>query len=82
MVVFSSTEKQWLLQAQNSMPDVFVWLLQPQHSMPDVFVWMVCDKKRVAYARVPANDLLYATQDDMQGKHCGKIQTLFLRVIT
>ena len=53
---------------------------QPQHSMPDVFVWMICDKKRIAYTRVPAKDLLSATQDDMQGKHCGKIQTLFLRV--
>ena len=48
--------------------------------MPDVFVWMICDKKRIAYTRVPAKDLLSATQDDMQGKHCGKIQTLFLRV--
>ena len=48
--------------------------------MPDVFVWMICDKKRRAYTRVPAKDLLSATQDDMQGKHCGKIQTLFLRV--
>jgi hypothetical protein len=55
---------------------------QPQHSLPDVFLWMLVDKKRVAYYRFPARSILNATTDDQRGKHCGKMQTIFLRVTT
>lgn len=54
--------------------------LQPQHSLPDVFIWMIADKKRIAYYRMPARQLLNATTEDQRGKHCGVMQTIFLRV--
>lgn len=53
---------------------------QPQHSIPDVFVWMIVDKKRIAYYRIPAKELMHASQAELIGKHCGKLQTIFLRV--
>ena len=58
----------------------FFVYFQPQHSIPDVMLWMVCEKKRIAYYRLPAKDLIHATQADHIGKHCGKMQTIFLRV--
>ena len=53
---------------------------EPQHSVPDVFVWLICDRKRVAYARIPTRELLAAKKSDLNGKNCGKVQTLFLKV--
>ncbi|ELU05062.1 hypothetical protein CAPTEDRAFT_184805 [Capitella teleta] len=51
----------------------------PQHGLPDVFLWMIVEKKRVAYYRFPARSLLNATTDDQRGRHCGEMQTIFLR---
>lgn len=54
---------------------------QPQNSMPDVIIWMFRGEKRVAYARVPANQILYSSFSKQAcGKHCGKIQTIFMQV--
>jgi len=53
---------------------------QPQHSLPDVIVWMICDKKRIAYCKFPAEQLIYSA-NDMIGKHCGKRQMVFLKVL-
>jgi dysferlin len=41
---------------------------------------MVCEKKRVAYYRIPAKDIIYSNTPDFIGKQCGKMQTVFLRV--
>jgi len=54
---------------------------QPQHSVPDVFIWMLSGRKRVAYARVSSREILHSVCQEECGKHCGKIQTLFLRVL-
>jgi len=54
--------------------------VQPQHSLPDVILWMICEKNRIAYCKFPAEDLIYAV-NDMIGKNCGKIQTVFLKVL-
>lgn len=54
---------------------------QPQQSIPDVFIWMISEKKRIAYYRFAAKDLLDATDNAFKGKHCGKLQTIFLKVI-
>ncbi|KAG7240139.1 hypothetical protein INR49_027885 [Caranx melampygus] len=52
----------------------------PQNSMPDVVIWMLRREKRVAYARVPANQILYSNLSEQAcGKHCGKIQTIFMQ---
>ncbi|XP_039857543.1 myoferlin [Simochromis diagramma] len=53
---------------------------EPQNSMPDVIIWMLRGEKRVAYARVPANQILYSNfSDEACGKHCGKTRTVFMQ---
>ncbi|XP_026165382.1 myoferlin isoform X2 [Mastacembelus armatus] len=53
---------------------------EPQNSMPDVIIWMLRGEKRVAYARVPANQILYSSfSEPACGKHCGQTQTIFLQ---
>ncbi|XP_077469193.1 myoferlin-like isoform X2 [Stigmatopora argus] len=67
--------------------DVEDWLerikqlaLEPQNSLPDVIIWMLRGEKRVAYARVPALDILYSDfSDEACGKHCGRTQTIFMK---
>lgn len=58
-----------------------VCLHQPQNSMPDVIIWMLRGEKRVAFARVPANQILYSNfSEQARGKHCGQTQTIFMQV--
>uniref|UniRef100_A0A672H365 Myoferlin like n=1 Tax=Salarias fasciatus TaxID=181472 RepID=A0A672H365_SALFA len=53
---------------------------EPQSSVPDVIIWMLRGEKRVAYARVPANQILYSNFSEQAcGKHCGKTQTIFMQ---
>ncbi|XP_036404450.1 myoferlin-like isoform X2 [Megalops cyprinoides] len=53
---------------------------EPQNSMPDVIIWMLRGEKRVAYARVPANEVLYSTFSEQAcGRNCGRTQTIFLQ---
>lgn len=55
--------------------------VQPQNSMPDVIIWMLRGEKRVAYSRIPAHQVLYSTYSEQAcGRHCGKTQTVFLKV--
>ena len=55
---------------------------QPQNSLPDVVIWLIVKSsgKRVAYARVPAHDVLYSERPDHMGRLCGLTTTLFLQV--
>ncbi|XP_066479336.1 fer-1-like protein 6 isoform X2 [Tiliqua scincoides] len=53
---------------------------EPQHTVPDVFIWMLSNNKRVAFARIPAKDILYSPVNEQRGKHCGKIKTHFLKL--
>uniref|UniRef100_A0A7N6BMJ5 C2 domain-containing protein n=1 Tax=Anabas testudineus TaxID=64144 RepID=A0A7N6BMJ5_ANATE len=53
---------------------------EPQNSMPDVIIWMLRGEKRVAFARVPANQILYSSVSEQScGKHCGRTQTIFMQ---
>lgn len=54
--------------------------LQPQCTLPDVLIWMLSNNRRVAYARVPAQDILYSVVEEEKGKDCAKIQTVFMKV--
>lgn len=49
-------------------------------ALPDIFVWLMSGEKRVAYARIPARDVLYSVFPSFVGKSCSTIQTLHLRV--
>ncbi|XP_061547609.1 fer-1-like protein 6 [Phycodurus eques] len=52
---------------------------EPQHTVPDIFVWLLSNNKRVAYARLPARDVVFCGSREARGVHCGKIVTLFLK---
>ncbi|CAF1244784.1 unnamed protein product [Rotaria sordida] len=53
--------------------------IDAQPSLPDIFLWMICDSKRVAYARIPPEDILFSLCEGDKGLHNGRIQTLFLQ---
>ncbi|XP_068768831.1 fer-1-like protein 4 isoform X3 [Struthio camelus] len=53
---------------------------EPQCTLPDVLIWMLSSNKRVAYARIPAQNVLYSVVEEEKGKDCAKIQTVFLKV--
>ncbi|KAK3554312.1 hypothetical protein QTP70_020173 [Hemibagrus guttatus] len=53
---------------------------EPQNSMPDIIIWMLRGEKRMAYARIPANEVLFSTHsEEATGKYCGKTQTIFMK---
>uniref|UniRef100_A0A665VP25 Myoferlin like n=1 Tax=Echeneis naucrates TaxID=173247 RepID=A0A665VP25_ECHNA len=53
---------------------------ETQNSMPDVIIWMLRREKRVAYARVPVNQILYSNFSEQAcGKHCGRTHTIFMQ---
>lgn len=41
---------------------------------------MLSSNRRVAYARVPAQHILYSVVEEEKGKDCAKIQTVFMKV--
>uniref|UniRef100_A0A8C4XN19 C2 domain-containing protein n=1 Tax=Falco tinnunculus TaxID=100819 RepID=A0A8C4XN19_FALTI len=49
---------------------------KPQCTLPDVLVWMLSNNRRVAYARIPAQNILYSVVEEEKGKDCAKIQTV------
>uniref|UniRef100_A0A8C5IR11 C2 domain-containing protein n=1 Tax=Junco hyemalis TaxID=40217 RepID=A0A8C5IR11_JUNHY len=57
---------------------VWWWLVGacPQCTLPDVLIWMFSNNRRVAYARIPAQNILYSVVEEEKGKDCAKIQTV------
>jgi hypothetical protein len=41
---------------------------------------MICDSKRVAYARIQPEDLLFNLCEGDKGLYNGRVQTIFLKV--
>ncbi|XP_015214984.2 fer-1-like protein 6 isoform X2 [Lepisosteus oculatus] len=74
------TLKEMIQEAQKFTQRLTFLVEEPQHTIPDIFVWMLSNNKRVAYARIPARDLVYSESDNERGKDCGKIKTLFLKM--
>ncbi|PAA74424.1 hypothetical protein BOX15_Mlig025810g1 [Macrostomum lignano] len=67
---------------------------EPQHALPDVFVWLLAQdgggggggqrqrrrqQQRLAFARLPARQVLQAAGEHETGRDCGRVITLFLR---
>ncbi|KAI4891587.1 hypothetical protein NFI96_020979 [Prochilodus magdalenae] len=53
---------------------------EPQNSLPDIIIWMLRGEKRLAYARIPANQVLFSTHSEQAtGKYCGMTQTIFMQ---
>ncbi|XP_066930260.1 otoferlin-like isoform X4 [Clytia hemisphaerica] len=53
---------------------------EPQDGVPDIFIWMLSGGKRVAYARIPAQHVIYSQTDYERGRDAGRLQTVFLRL--
>ncbi|NXO80047.1 FR1L4 protein, partial [Sitta europaea] len=53
---------------------------EPQCTLPDVLIWMLSNNSRVAYARIPAQNILYSVVEEEKGKDCAKIQTVLMKV--
>ncbi|EFN77733.1 Otoferlin [Harpegnathos saltator] len=52
---------------------------EPQHSLPDVFVWMIAGSKRVAYSRLPAQQIIYSEETAEMNDKRGRLISLFPR---
>ncbi|ROJ33119.1 Dysferlin [Anabarilius grahami] len=50
---------------------------EPQNSLPDIIIWMLQGDRRVAYHRIPAHQVLFS--QGYCGKHCGQLQTVFMK---
>nr|XP_056700148.1 fer-1-like protein 4 [Euleptes europaea] len=53
---------------------------EPQCTIPDVLIWMFSNNKRIGYAKIPVQNVLYSVVEEEKGKDCAKIQTVFLKV--
>ncbi|XP_076243958.1 fer-1-like protein 6 [Calliopsis andreniformis] len=51
----------------------------PQHSLPDVFVWMIAGSRRVACARLTADEIIYSEEKSQKGSKCGQKVDIFMR---
>ena len=52
---------------------------QSQISVPDVFVWMMSGSTRIAYTRIPIQQILHTQNPRARGKLCGKKGCYFLK---
>lgn len=55
--------------------------LQPQTTIPDAFLWLLSGSKRLAYVRIPAHSILFSLVEEQRGRDCGKVSTLYMKVI-
>nr|CAB3264165.1 myoferlin [Phallusia mammillata] len=56
---------------------------EPQNSFPDVVIWMISGTKRIAYARIPAYDILHCHDNpEYSGRFCSKPKIVLLKVPT
>ena len=44
-----------------------------------MIIWLLCNGKRYAYYRLPANEVFYSSHVDRRGRLCGKVQTITLK---
>ncbi|XP_078391487.1 fer-1-like protein 4 isoform X2 [Cetorhinus maximus] len=71
--------KEQLSEAHKLLAKIKTRVEEPQTPIPDVFIWMLCNGKRVAFARIPARHILYSVAEEEKGKDCGKIQSIIMK---
>ncbi|KAM4622831.1 fer-1-like protein 4 [Discoglossus pictus] len=71
--------KEKMNEGKKILANIRVLVKEPQCTLPDVLVWMFSNNKRVAYARIPAQHILYSVVEEEKGKDCGKISTIFFK---
>ncbi|XP_041320536.1 dysferlin isoform X7 [Pyrgilauda ruficollis] len=76
----NSSLSQILDQAEDWLCRLQAMAEEPQNSLPDIVIWMLQGDKRVAFARIPAHQVLYSRNiSNCCGRNCGKLQTIFLK---
>ncbi|XP_077162073.1 fer-1-like protein 5 isoform X2 [Paroedura picta] len=74
--------KKLIVKAENWLLKIASIAQEPQISMPDAIIWMLCNEKRVAYARVKAQSIMFAKRGHRtNGALCGMTQTIFMQRI-
>ncbi|XP_024881711.1 otoferlin-like isoform X2 [Temnothorax curvispinosus] len=79
-VVTKSSFKERLKTAHSYLQKLKFLVEDPQDSLPDVFIWVISSGRRVAYQRIPGRELIYSVVDEECGRHCAKVQTMFLKL--
>ncbi|KAM0725203.1 Otoferlin [Formica fusca] len=79
-LVTKSSFKERLKTAQSYLQKLKFLVEDPQDSLPDVFIWVISSGRRVAYQRISCRELIYSVVDEECGRHCGKVQTMFLKL--
>ncbi|KAM5135525.1 fer-1-like protein 4 [Mantella aurantiaca] len=59
---------------------VRVLIKEPQCTLPDILIWLFSNNKRMAYARIPAQNVLYSVVEEEKGKDCGKISSIYFKI--
>ncbi|XP_045510224.1 otoferlin-like [Colias croceus] len=49
------------------------------HGWPDIVVWFLNEGSRVAYAKLPAETIIYSVIPEQRGRCCGRLQTLQMK---
>ncbi|XP_053573324.1 fer-1-like protein 4 [Bombina bombina] len=71
--------KEKIIDAKRILKNIRFLAKEPQCTLPDVLIWMISNNKRVAYCRIPAQNILYSVVEEEKGKDCGKISTVFFK---
>ncbi|XP_063717173.1 dysferlin-like isoform X4 [Symsagittifera roscoffensis] len=53
--------------------------LETQISIPDIIVWLMEDTKRIAYIRIPVQEVYYNKAEEFVGRYCMLPQNLILK---
>ncbi|RVE52196.1 hypothetical protein evm_003115 [Chilo suppressalis] len=54
-------------------------IFKSSEGWPDLVLWLLRDGSRVAYARIPAADVIHSVIPEQSGQYCGAIQSLFVK---
>nr|XP_005986843.1 PREDICTED: fer-1-like protein 4 [Latimeria chalumnae] len=75
----NSSVKDKLNDAKKILKSLRFFSKEPQSTLPDVFIWMMNNNKRIAYTRIPSQNILFSVVEEEKGKDCGKIQTVYFK---